>query len=209
LRTWTYRLDHDLGFAPNPFFGWCTLACCKPKIREHAVIGDTIIGIAGAGKRGLKRLHPRIIYWMRVDEVLTFDEYWRDPRFSHKLPFISGSKMRMVGDRTYRHEPNSKDWSFETSMHYIEGAKQSKGGHVAADTKVDRVLASQNFSYYGACGPESGPHLLDLFPNPRGEKCPKDGPLLSELFALVELERPKFLVGDPADWNNERYFRKG
>ena len=29
-----YVMTSDSGFAPNPFHGTCTLACCKPKIRK-------------------------------------------------------------------------------------------------------------------------------------------------------------------------------
>lgn len=29
-----YVMTSDSGFAPNPFYGACTLACCKPKIRK-------------------------------------------------------------------------------------------------------------------------------------------------------------------------------
>ena len=30
----SYVVATDSGFAPNPFFGLCTLACCKPAIRR-------------------------------------------------------------------------------------------------------------------------------------------------------------------------------
>src|SRR6266481_5330838 len=55
--TRTYRLDHDLGFAPNPFFEWCSLACCMGDIRKHAKLNDVIVGMAGSGKQGLGRYH--------------------------------------------------------------------------------------------------------------------------------------------------------
>ena len=29
-----YVMTDDTGFAPNPFYGICTLACCKPVIRR-------------------------------------------------------------------------------------------------------------------------------------------------------------------------------
>ncbi|MDT2022302.1 hypothetical protein [Methylocella sp. CPCC 101449] len=204
--TRTYRLDHDLGFAPNPFFGWCTLACCMPQIRKYANLGDIIVGIAGSGKRGLGRYHPRVIYWMRVDETLTFDQYWHDDRFVNKRPQIPGPKLRMVGDRTYRHESGNNDWYFETSMHYLPGASQRNGGHVNTDTKVDRVLLGKSFSYWGKSGPEVPAHLMSLFPNPRGQKCPKNEQLLAELHELIDINNPRPIVEDPADWDNPRYF---
>lgn len=38
------RVARDYGFAPNPFFGVCTLATCKPRIRSVAQIGDWVVG---------------------------------------------------------------------------------------------------------------------------------------------------------------------
>ena len=29
-RLYSYVLRKDTGFAPNPYSGYCTLACCKP-----------------------------------------------------------------------------------------------------------------------------------------------------------------------------------
>jgi hypothetical protein len=205
--TRTYRLDHDLGFAPNPFFGWCSLACCMGDIRKYAKFGDVIVGIAGSGKRGLGRYHPQLIYWMQVDVDLTFDQYWNDARFARKRPQIPGPKMQMVGDRTYRHEPDNIDWSFDTSMHYVASAAQHNGGHVVRDTKVDRVLLSQRYTYWGKSGPTVPDHLLPLFPSLRGQKCEHDAVLLAELHDFIDLNRPLGLADDPADWDNPRYFK--
>src|SRR5688572_590905 len=81
-RIYTYLLDHDLGFAPNPFHGWCTLAGCKPQIRRTARAGDWVVGITGrAGGRG-----NRVAYAMQVAVTLTIAEYWRDKRFRAKRP---------------------------------------------------------------------------------------------------------------------------
>lgn len=206
--TRTYRLDHDLGFAPNPYFGWCTLACCMPQMRRSAKVGDIIIGLAGSGRQGLGRIHPQLIYWMRVDEALTFDEYWVDPRFVNKRPEIPGPKMRMVGDRTYRHEAGHAGWQFDRSMHYMPQSKQANGGHVAKDTKVDRLLIGKDFTYWGGSGPQLPAYLLGQFPNPRGQKCPGESPLLTELHEFVSVHAPKGVAGKPADWDNPKYFKR-
>ena len=36
---YSYVITRDYGFAPNPFGGICTLATCKPGIRNHAKVG--------------------------------------------------------------------------------------------------------------------------------------------------------------------------
>lgn len=205
MKVRTYRLDHDLGLAPNPFFGWCTLACCMPKIREHASEGDIIIGMAGAGKQGLGRIYPQLIYWMRVDEALTFDEYWADERFANKRPQMPGPKMRMVGDRTYRHEAEDGGWQFDPSMHHVPSSGTA-ASHVDVDTSVDRLLIGSQFTYWGNAGPALPADLISLFPNPRGQKCPSDGPLLEKLFELIGVDNPLGAIGVPTDWDNKRYF---
>ncbi|HAT4044914.1 TPA: hypothetical protein I9Z20_002522, partial [Citrobacter freundii] len=84
MKHFTYKIDHDFGLAPNPFWGYCTLAICKSSIRRNRNLN---IGswVFGTGSVKLKNLH-KLIYAMRVDETLTFNEYWNDPRFSHKKP---------------------------------------------------------------------------------------------------------------------------
>ena len=73
VRVFSYVVANDGGFAPNPFHGVCTLACCKPKIRASAEVGDLVIG--------LTKRSERLLYMMLVSETLDFDDYWADPRF--------------------------------------------------------------------------------------------------------------------------------
>ena len=40
MNLYSYVITRDYGFAPNPFWNICTLATCKPQIREHALKGD-------------------------------------------------------------------------------------------------------------------------------------------------------------------------
>ena len=34
MKLYSYIVARDFGFAPNPFYGFCTLATCKPKIAK-------------------------------------------------------------------------------------------------------------------------------------------------------------------------------
>ena len=65
MRLFTYIIVHDTGFAPNPFWRYCTLACCKPVIRRTAAKGDWIVGISP------KNSGNRLIYAMKVTEELS------------------------------------------------------------------------------------------------------------------------------------------
>ena len=105
----TYRLDHDTGYAPNPFHGYLTLAHCKPdfgktspQVRGNEYIiakKSWIIGTAGGKllledweyyKNKLRRLPQnsdqscRLIYAGRVLERLTYEDYYGDERFLAK-----------------------------------------------------------------------------------------------------------------------------
>src|SRR3954468_12112196 len=116
MRLWSYKISRDYGFAPNPFFGYCTVACCKPDIRRGAEIGDLIVG---CGSSRLK-LVGRSIFAMRVAEKLTFQEYWDDPRFVRKRPVFTAGKARAFGDNIY-HKNEAGNWIQEDSHHSYAG----------------------------------------------------------------------------------------
>lgn len=98
MRLFSYIVKSDRGFAPNPFCGYCTLACCKPSIRRVARVGDLVVGLSP------KADGNRIVYIMRVtEEKMSFAEYWHDPRFHMKRAvFRSRLPERRVGDNIYR-----------------------------------------------------------------------------------------------------------
>ena len=138
-----YIVDHDLGFAPNPFFGVCTLATCKPQIRHSAELGDWIVGIGSEalGCRG------HLIFAMCVDEKLTFDQYWLDDRYREKKPLFSGSLKQAQGDNIY-HRHSKGSWIQERSRHsHYDPLMERK--HLERDTKSEYVLIGRQFVYYG------------------------------------------------------------
>lgn len=140
-----YPITRDLGFAPNPFHGVCTLATCKPKMRESAGIGDWVLGVAGANYRPFR---GRCVYLMLVTEKLGFDNYWNDPRFLRKRPVRNGSLKMLVGDNIY-HSNGAGNWSQENSHHSNEDGSPNLR-NVTRDTgSTDRVLVSEHFLYFG------------------------------------------------------------
>lgn len=79
-KLYSYVVDHDLGFAPNPFGGFCTLAKCKYASGGKRNIVELAEGrdwIAGTGGADLKKSagHGKLIYAMRVDEIVPLDVY--------------------------------------------------------------------------------------------------------------------------------------
>jgi hypothetical protein len=148
MRLYSYIVRYDIGFAPNPFHGWCTLATCKPQIRGSASIGDWIVGTGSKAKN----LEGKLVYATRVEERLTFDDYWNDPRFQAKKPDVHGSLKYRYGDNIY-HRTHEGAWEQADSRHSREGGLQNLA-HVARDTGRNVVIASQHFTYWGGQAPE-------------------------------------------------------
>lgn len=142
-----YSVTRDLGFAPNPFYGVCTLATCKPRVRKAATVGDWVIGVAGANMK--KKYKGKCIFIMKVSEVLTFDQYWNDARFSLKKAVRNGSKVQMLGDNIYHKDLNG-EWLQENSHHSNpDGSKNIN--NLDRDTgRTDHVLLSHLFIYFGS-----------------------------------------------------------
>ena len=78
MTLFSYIVDHDTGYAPNPSNGVCTLAYCKHPMRPHVQEGDYVIGL------GKKESGNCVVYAMRVTETLEHDLYLRDRRFEDR-----------------------------------------------------------------------------------------------------------------------------
>jgi len=142
VRLFTYILRQDGGFAPNPFWGYCTLACCKPVIRRTAEVGDLIIGIAP------KQRGHRLAYAMEVAEIITFADYWRDPRFRVKRPrWRSPTILERCGDNCY--EPVSGGEFHQLPSAHSNSDGSENVGSKQRDLSGKRVLVAARFWYFG------------------------------------------------------------
>lgn len=159
MRLFSYVVARDYGFAPNPFFGFCTLATCKPGIRASAHVGDWVVGLTSADDRASRGL----IYAMQVSEVLTYDQYWRDVRFADKRPDLHGSVKRAYGDNIYHRAEADGPWLQEDSHHSF-GDGSPNTDNVQHDTQSEKVLIATRFAYWG----RSGPDVPDKFRNLEG-----------------------------------------
>ncbi|MCY3728169.1 MAG: hypothetical protein OXF97_04100 [Nitrospira sp.] len=149
MKLFSYVVARDYGFAPNPFFGICTLATCKPKIRKTASIGDWIIGTGSSqnNRRGY------LVHVMRVTETMTFNEYWENEWFQRKKPNLRGSKKQAFGDNIYYKKDGTDQWHQQDSHHsYRNGVPNPH--NIVNDTQVDRILLSTDYAYWGGAGPK-------------------------------------------------------
>ena len=169
MKIHSYIITSDTGFSPNPFWGVCTLACCKPVIRRTADIGDWIVGLRGKVLYNKLRLPQitdplkkyAIIYAMKVTEILPFDKYYR--RFPKKRPnFNKAETIYKRGDNIY--EPIGND-----------EYKQLPSRHKEKDKPKDLlngkyVLISNEFFYFGS-NPLEIPNNLRALVCGRETKC--------------------------------------
>lgn len=153
-RYFSYVLVRDHGFAPNPFNSICTLATCKPNIRNSAFVGDWIFG---SGSARLKRQN-QLIYAMKVTNKISFNKYWTDPHFETKKPVMNGSLKKMYGDNIYY--SNGTNWIQADSHHSLKDGS-TNDYNLIRDTSVDAVLISDEFYYFGTTPVIIPSNLLD------------------------------------------------
>lgn len=135
-KLYTYIVTFDHGFAPNPFWGWCSLAVCTPNHKGScAQPGDWIAGFSS------KCTGYKFIYAMEVDERIHMNNYYNDPRFQLKKPLMSGDWKKRCGDNFYSQLPNG-DWVQHPNQYHDRG-------FLGKDTRVPYVFVGQNFWYLG------------------------------------------------------------
>lgn len=130
VHLFSYVLASDTGFAPNVSDGYCTLACCKPKIRSAAKVGDWVMGTLPKNRLG---------YIIRINEILSFDNYFNDDRFKNKKPSVDNN-----GDNIY-YKKKGRFIQVKNKHHNEE--------HLSHDTQTDKVLISSLFWYFGDKAP--------------------------------------------------------
>lgn len=154
MRLFSYKMSHDTGFAPNPFWGSLTLATCKPKIREKKDKGDWIAGFTSADLCGHAVGAERLVFLMQVSRKLPIAEYFCDPDFSVKIP-SERSHLHACGDNIYRPRrsnataPTHFD-QLKNDNHYDQVGACVVGKSRAHDVSGRNVLVADRFVYFGA-----------------------------------------------------------
>jgi hypothetical protein len=136
---------------------------------------------------------------MRVDEILSFDQYWNDARFRRKRPVMAGSTYLRYGDNIY-HRDGGKKFHQEDSFHSLEDGTISLGDLKRDTGTTERILVGHEFAYWGRSAIEL-PHDLRCFV--------KKGQGHLNRFTEKEVERLHAWLGqhpergyidEPADW---------
>ncbi|MGC4407320.1 MULTISPECIES: hypothetical protein [Rhizobium] len=195
MKIYRYVIDHDMGFSPNPFHGVCTLANCKPVIRRVAQVGDFVLGFGSAASS----ISERLIYWMRVEEILSFDQYWLDHRFEKKKPVMNGSFIKYFGDNIYHSDSDGQvlqDWSF----HSLPNGDVNKTNLKTDTGSTNKILVSSTFGYYGVRAVTIPGEFASIIPHGRGHRTKIQGCSVSEFVDWLLSEAEQGFVGEPSGW---------
>jgi hypothetical protein len=201
VKLYSYKVVYDIGFAPNPFHGICTLATCKPRIRRGAELGDWVVGVGSAAQQ----TEGCLVHAMQVSQKLTFDEYWESERFQIKKPDLRGSLKYRYGDNVY-HRSVDGEWQQEQCRHSLDDGTPNPD-HVVRDTSANAVLVAERFTYWGGDGPSLPATFRDWdgadLGNPGRDHAYKIYP--PKMVQAVEnwiSELPSGYQAPPADWRN-------
>lgn len=195
MRVYSYVIDHDLGFAPNPFHGICTLAACKPMIRETAQIGDYVVGTGSKPNE----LQGRLIYWMKVEEITSFHAYWTDPRFRQKRPRMNGCRMDIYGDNIYHLEADGS-YRQEHSFHSQPDGALSAENLQRDTSRTDRVLIAREFAYWGQDAPLIPEALSDFVHTTQAHRCRFSEDRIEAFISWIHGISGRGFLGRPSNW---------
>jgi len=204
MKIYSYVLRNDQGFAPNPFWDYCTLALDQPLIRQVAQIGDWIVGL----KENLgNSILLSLLFAMKITEKLTFEEYWDDSRFQLKKPdFSIDEQIFRVGDNIYSslnddteqlHSLHSNEF-FENDEEWLHQKKQDLQG------KFVLIAVKNSFHYFGRKTEKiPSEELIDILYCDIGHKCIAD-PIVPEQFIdFIDNLRDRKKIGfiaSPEKW---------
>lgn len=198
MHCFRYKLNHDYGLAPNPFGGVMTLAVCKGDIRKNRnlQVGDWIIGTGGKNTRFLNKL----IYAMKVEGWMTFDEYWNNPNFAFKKPVLNGSLVQMYGDNFYHTDPTTGKMVQEPSAHSMLDNTPNLT-HLKRDTGGERVLYSRHYYYFGSHCPSIPSGLRYICCTSRNYSYKNlSQEAIKEFIDWLEERYTVGIHGDPCNW---------
>ena len=200
MKCYSYKMDHDFGFAPNPFWGVMTLATCKGRLRSSSnlEIGDWVIATGG---RALHKYIEHLIFAMKVEEIITFDQYWGNPNFQCKKPIFNGSVIQMYGDNVYHTNPQTGEVIQERCAHTVEGKNPKDTEQYGRDIRGKNVLISRNFYYFGANAPELPDEFKCMASTVRDIECYHvDEKTVKKFVDWLQSNYKVGIHGDPINW---------
>ena len=151
-RLFSYIVKYDWGAAPNPYWEYCTLVICKPRIRSSAKIGDWVVG-SGSSNNPYdgKDYSNKIVYAMKITDKAKLEKYNKyctenskyGKKLEKKIPKYNSKKYaERMGDCIYyniSYDPNKAD--LRIGVHGEDCIEH--------DLKSRHVLISNHYYYFG------------------------------------------------------------
>ena len=131
-RHYSYRVDHDLGFAPHIEGKLCTVCGCKKTtIERWATAGSWIVGTGGKGTGKTDAL----IYAMKVEETLSYSAFRKT--YSAHASYLAGRGIPryapvLVSTHFYYFGDHARPLPPELShvIHTTQGCKRLSDGDI-------------------------------------------------------------------------------
>ena len=192
MKVYSYVLKHDTGFAPNPFWSYCTLAACTPNhmgIRPD--IGDWIIGTESINSGN------KLVYAMQIGFIMSFDEYYTDRRFKKKIPDKNSKDWRRhCGDNIYYKNQSGKWQQYPSTFH-------DKPENKRQDIKHPYVFIGKHFYYFGCKAVKIPSKYTALVWKRHGVKCKHPPKVTEDFLTWLRTKFRKGIHGKPRDCNSK------
>lgn len=193
---YTYVVRYDDGKAPNPYWGVCTLAICKPGIRRRARMGDWIVG-TGSRNSPVGDVGTSVVYAMQVTDTMTMAEYdgYTRSHLRKKVPLpTSSDPRRLVGDSIY---------DFAKPEIPIRPGSPHGEKDRARDLGGEYVLLSDRFIYFGDRPMPLPDDLLPIVKAGQAHRSIANEPYVGRFVEwLTALDIPfGSVVGRPQEWS--------
>lgn len=178
MKLYSYVMVSDTGFAPNPNDDFCTLACCKPKIRRVVSLGDWVIGTGSKGNVG----NHKLIYAMKITEKKDFDSYYNDVRFKNRIDNIY---FKYKGE-----------WFQKPNQHHHEQ-------DISHDLSGECVLISNYFYYFGKKAIEIPEQFREVIKKGPGHKSNFSEDLITDFLVWLKEKYNPGKIGNPYESHDE------
>ena len=178
---YSYIVRIDDGAAPNPFNGMCSLAICKPAIRRTAKVGDWIVGLGAIAPPSGTDLSNKIVYAMRVDEIVSLQVYdaLSRQRWPYRIPDTQHPDYsRRLGDCIYDYSIDNGGPALRPCVHNEDNTNTDLGG--------ENVLLSWNYYYFGREAIDLPGHLLGIVHQGQGHRRPSNDNYLDSFVEWIQ-----------------------
>jgi hypothetical protein len=183
----SYCIPTDDGAAPNPFWGVCSLAICKPKFRKNARLKDWIVG-TGSKNSPIGDISSSVVYTMCVTRRVTMRDYDRISRIElpDKVPdWDNPDFRRRVGDSIYDFSTNPP-----TIRRSVHGERDRR-----RDLSGEYVLLSNHYYYFGDRPVQIPDELRSIIKTGRGHKRIEDAAIVEKF--VMWLDSLEVTRGEP------------